>query len=36
MNLYNASYHNRLVAFNLPSLQYRRYRGEMIAVYQLL
>lgn len=34
--LYYTSYFDRLVTLNLPSLQYRRFRGDMIIVYQLL
>jgi len=34
--LYNIPYSDRLAALNLPSLQYCRFRGDMIALYQLL
>ena len=32
----NLHYEEQLKVLNLPSLQYRRYRGEMIAVYNML
>jgi len=34
--LRNMSYENRLNATNLPSLVYRRYRGDMIEVFKYL
>jgi len=30
------SYHNRMKHLNLPSLQYRRRRGDLIYLYQIL
>jgi len=30
------SYHNRMKHLNLPSLQYRRRRGDLIHLYQIL
>ena len=32
----NQSYKERLVALQLPTLKYRRYRGDMIEVYKIL
>ena len=32
----NQSYKDRLVALQLPTLKYRRYRGDMIEVYKIL
>jgi len=34
--LYDMPYSDHLAALNLPSLQYRRFQGDMIALYQLL
>ena len=34
--LYNMDYSDRLTTLNLPSLQYRRIRGDMITVYKLI
>jgi len=35
-NLHDRTYDDRLVKLNLPSLKYRRRRGDMIMIYQLL
>ena len=35
-DLQNYTYNDRLTALNLPSLKYRRLRGDMIMFYQLL
>ncbi|XP_065896041.1 uncharacterized protein B0403.1-like [Dysidea avara] len=35
-DLQNCTYNDRLTALNLPSLKYRRLRGDMIMYYQLL
>lgn len=35
-DLQNYTYNERLTALNLPSLKYRRTRGDMIMVYQLI
>ena len=32
----NLDYEERLKVFNLPSLHYRHYRGDMIVVYNML
>ena len=34
--LYNMDYSDRLTTLNLPSLKYRRIRGDMITVYKLI
>ena len=34
--LFHLSYYDRLVALNLPSLQYRRQRMDMIMMYKIL
>ena len=32
----NLSYENRLKMLNLPTLTYRRFRGDMIETYKIL
>ena len=34
--LYNKPYRDRLVALTLPTLKYRRYRGDMIELFKIV
>ena len=36
INLSNKSYSNRLKSLNLPTLKYRRHRGDMIELFKII